>query len=117
MRVRDIGNVGAILDTSVSLGVNEGGNIAFTNDNPSDALAQARTEAVKDAMARAETLAAAAGVKTGRILEISEQSFNPRPMPMARAEMAMARVADTVPVAAGENTYRVTVSVVYAIEQ
>ncbi|HEY5774530.1 MAG TPA: SIMPL domain-containing protein [Xanthomonadales bacterium] len=115
VRVREIGKVGAILDKSVSLGVNEGGNIVFTNDDPSAAISQARTMAMKDAMAKANTLAAAAGVKTGKLLEVSEQSYNPRPMPMA--EMAMARSADAVPVATGENTYRVTVNASFAIDQ
>jgi uncharacterized protein YggE len=117
VRVRDIGAVGEILDKSVTLGVNEGGNIMFTNDDPSAAITEARIKAVKNALAKAQTLAEAAGVKTGKILEISEQSFNPRPMPMARAEMSMARSADAVPVAAGENTYKVTVNVSYSIDQ
>jgi uncharacterized protein YggE len=115
VRVRDINAVGAMLDKSVSLGVNEGGNIVFTNDDPSAAISQARIKAMKDAMVKANTLAEAAGVKTGKLLEISEQSYNPRPMPMA--EMAMARSADAVPVATGENTYRVTVNVSFAIDQ
>jgi len=115
VRVRDIAAVGSILDKSVSLGVNEGGNITFANADPSAAVTQARTRAVKDAIAKADTLAQAAGVKKGRLLEISEQSYNPRPMPMA--EMAMTRSADAVPVAVGENTYTVTVNVTYAIDQ
>lgn len=118
VRVRDIDRVGAILDKSVTLGVNEGGNITFTNADPAAAIAEARTEAVEDARRKAETLAAAAGVKTGRILEISEQSFAPRPIPMLNAEVAMSRAADAAPpVAAGENSYQVTVQVSYAIEQ
>ena len=116
VRVRDMKRVGAILDKSVSLGVNEGGSILFTNDDPSAALKQARVEAVQDALERANTLAVAAGVKAGRILEISEQSFQPRPMPMMRAEMAMA-ASDAVPVAAGENTYRVMVNISVEIAQ
>lgn len=117
VRVRDISAVGAVLDKSVTLGVNEGGNITFTNDDPSAAITQARIKAIKDAMVKAKTLAETAGVKTGRLLEISEQSYSPRPVPMARAEMSMARSADSVPVAAGENTYKVTVNVSYAIDQ
>lgn len=117
VRVRDISKVGQVLDKSVTLGVNEGGSILFTNDDPSAAMTQARTRAVHEAMVKANTLAAAAGVKAGKVLEISEQSFNPRPMPMARAEMSMARAADAVPVATGENTYQVTVNVSFAIEQ
>jgi len=116
VRIRDIDKVGAVLDQSVSLGVNEGGNITFANADPSAAIEEARTRAVHDAIARADTLAAAAGVKRGRLLEISEQSYNPRPVPMM--EMAMNRAADAAPpVAVGENTYKVTVSVSYAIDQ
>jgi uncharacterized protein YggE len=117
VRIRDVGMVGQILDKSVTLGVNEGGNIMFTNADPSTVITQARIEAVKDAMSKATTLAEAAGVKTGKLLEISEQSYAPRPMPMARAEMSRARSADSVPVATGENTYKVTVNVSYAIDQ
>jgi uncharacterized protein YggE len=117
VRVRDISKVGEVLDESVSLGVNEGGGIVFTNDDPSTALSQARIEAVQDARKKAKTLAEAAGVRAGRILEISEQSYNPGPMPMMRAEMSMAAAARAVPVATGENTYKVAVHMVVAIEQ
>ena len=117
VRVRDIADVGKILDASVTLGVNEGGNITFTNADPADAVKQARIKAVRDAMDKAETLASAAGVDTGDILQISEQSFNPRPVPMARAEMSLAKSADAVPVAGGENSYTVNVTIEFAIDQ
>ncbi len=111
VRVRDINNVGSILDKSISLGVNEGGNISFTNSDPSKAIAQARALAVKDAIAKAGTLAKAAGVNTGDILEISERSGSQRPVPMARSTMMMAESSDSVPLAGGENTYTVGVNV------
>ncbi|MDO8862939.1 SIMPL domain-containing protein [Haliea sp. E1-2-M8] len=117
VRVRDLDQVGAILDRSVSLGVNQGGSIEFLNDDPAPALEQARVAAVKNALQRAATLTAAAGVKTGHILEISEQSYQPRPMPMARTEMMMSADAGAVPIAGGENTYSVTVNLTLALEQ
>ena len=117
VRVRDVSAVGTILDKSVSLGVNEGGNIRFTNDDPSGAITQARTRAVRNAMAKAKTLADAAGIKTGRILEISEHSSNPRPMHIAQAEMSLARSSSAVPVATGENTYKVMVNISLEIDQ
>ena len=118
VRIRDISAVGKILDLSVTLGVNEGGNIQFTNADTTAIITQAREAAVRNALTRAETLARAAGVNTGRILEISEQSYNPGPMPMARAEASMMRSAsDSVPVATGENTYRVNVNVTFEIDQ
>jgi uncharacterized protein len=117
VRVRDISKVGEVLDTAVTLGVNEGGSILFTNDDPADAIAQARVAAMQQALEKAETLAGAAGVKVGKVLEISEQSYNPRPMPMMRAAVAARSEADAVPIAAGENTYKVTVNVSLAIDQ
>lgn len=112
VRVRDIAAVGAVLDQAVTLGVNQGGGILFGNEDPASALTQARTAAVKDAIAKAGTLAAAAGVELGQIIEISEQAYNPRPMPyMARAEMA----SGAAPVEAGENSYRVQVNVTFGI--
>lgn len=116
VRVRDISAVGDILDASVTLGVNDGGNIRFTNDDPSKAIDEARIAAVKNAMAKAKTLAMAAGVKTGALLELSEHASTPSAAPIARAEMMMSRQADSVPVAAGENSYKVHVSLAYAID-
>lgn len=118
VKVRDIEKVGEILDKSVSLGVNEGGNISFTNDDPSATITAARVAAMKDAASKAQTLAQAAGVKVGKILEISEQSYFPSPAsaPMARMQSAKG-YAEAVPVAAGENVYNVSVSVNYAIDQ
>ena len=117
VKVRDLASVGALLDQSVTLGVNQGGNIQFINENPTAALEEARAAAVKDAMARARTMAEAAGVELGRVLEISEQSHAPDPRPyLAERSMAMA-AADAVPVAAGENSYKVLVHMRLAIDQ
>lgn len=117
VRVRKLADLGEILDQSVSLGVNEGGGVQFTNADPSKAIEQARIAAVRDAMARAQTLAGAAGVKTGRILSLSEQSYMPRPAPMMRAASFAEAAADSVPMAAGENSYRVNVQLSVAVEQ
>ena len=51
----------------------------------------------------------------GKVLEISEQQHSPRPMPMAR--MAMDYKVGSAPIAADENSYKVTVNVTLAIEQ
>ncbi|WP_099864589.1 SIMPL domain-containing protein [Pararhizobium haloflavum] len=118
VRLRDLEKLGALLDASVSLGVNQGGNIVFTNNDPAQTLAEAREDAVGDARARAETLADAAGVSLGRILRIDESTQAPPPMPMARAEMAKSFAADaSVPVASGENLYHVTVTMTFEIDE
>ncbi|MEX3012044.1 SIMPL domain-containing protein [Hoeflea sp. TYP-13] len=117
VRIRNLDMLGAILDKSVTLGVNQGGQISFTNDDPSEAVSKARTAAVKDAVAKAATLAEAAGVSLGRISQINEQHSVPQPMPMMRAEMAMKSADAAVPVATGENQYQVNVNVTFEINQ
>ena len=116
VRIRDLAKLGGVLDTSVTLGVNQGGDIRFSNVDPQKTIEAARKAAVGNAVAKARTLASAAGVELGRIVEISEATTSPEPMPMVRMSMAK-EAADAVPVAAGENTYAVTVNVTFAIRQ
>lgn len=119
VRVRNLDRLGAILDTSVSLGVNQGGNIVFTNDDQESIRDQARVDAISRARAKAAQMTEALGVGLGRITEISENQRSGQPVPMMRAEMAAmsAKGADSVPVASGESEYRVTVSVTWEIDQ
>jgi uncharacterized protein YggE len=114
VRVRNLANAGAILDKAVELGVNQGGGIAFVKDDLGPTLTEARKRAVADALARAGTLAGAANVKLGRILSIEEQSAMPRPMPYG-GPLRMAAADASVPLAAGENSYRTQVTVVFEI--
>lgn len=117
VRVRDVAAVGEVIDRSVTLGVNQGGSISFTNDDPAAATTEARKRAVEDAVTRARTLAEAAGVSLGGIVEISEQAFTPPPMPMGQRAYRMEAAADAVPVEAGENTYRIQVNVTFELRQ
>ena len=118
VKVRDLGKLGSLLDESVTLGVNEGGSVEFGNEDPSAALADARTRAVSNAIAKARTMADAAGVELGKLLALSDQTRTavPQNYRMERA-MAADAVAGAVPVMAGENSYRVVVQVSYAIKQ
>jgi uncharacterized protein YggE len=118
VRIRDLSKLGSVIDQAVTLGVNQGGDIQFTNDKPEEALTAARKDAVADAMAKAKTLTDAAGVKLGHVIEISENSIRPSPQPVFRATAMMKdAAAPAVPVQGGENTYDVTINVTYAIEQ
>ncbi|MGB3899083.1 MAG: SIMPL domain-containing protein [Mesorhizobium sp.] len=114
VRVRDVDKTGDILDKAVTLGVNQGGGISFTNENPSAALTEARKKAVADAIAKAKTLAEAAGASVGRVLEITDQTFSPRPMPVSAKAFDAARSA--VPIENGENTYNVQVNVTFELK-
>jgi len=112
VRVRDLAKTGEILDKSVTLGVNQGGSISFANDDPAPTLTEARRRAVHDAMEKARTLAEAAGVKLGQVIEISDVSYAQPPVPIVAKAYAGAADA-AVPVEAGENAYRVQVNVTF----
>lgn len=117
VRVRDLTKLGELLDKAVTLGVNQGGEINFTNDDPSATRTEARKKAVQDAMARAKTLAEAASVTLGPVIEITETSFTQPPMPMMAKSFAARDAAAAVPVEAGEQSYKVQVNVTFAIAQ
>jgi len=115
VRIRDLARLGAVLDRAVTLGVNTGGNITFTNAEPDQHVAKAREAAVRDAAARARQLAEAAGVKLGNLVEINDMGSGPRPMMMARAKSFDA--AEAVPVESGENTYTVNIQAAWEVAE
>jgi uncharacterized protein YggE len=112
----DVTKVGATLDALVASGANQAGGVSFTIRDPKPLMAQAREDAVKDAMAKARTLAKAAGVTLGPILSIQEGGgIAPRPVMMQAEFKAMA--AAPSPVAAGEQSVRANVSISWEIQQ
>ena len=119
VRIRKLADLGMILDKAITLGVNSGGGISFSTDKPEAAIDEARQYAMKKAIFKANSLTTSAGVKLGRILEISEQNFG-RPRPRAIGKMARSMAMDEsapVPVASGENSYSVTVNVRWELSQ
>jgi uncharacterized protein YggE len=112
IRVRDVTKVASVIDVLVGAGANDIGGINFTISQPSKHLDDAREKAVADARRKAEIYAKAAGVTLGEPLSISEEGA---PAPLFRGKMA-APMAAGAPVAQGEETLSVTVSVSWAIK-
>jgi uncharacterized protein YggE len=113
--VNEISKVGVTLDTLIRSGANQSYGVAFEIADEKPLAERARRAAVADAAAKARTLAEAAGVVLGPILSIQESSYEgPRPLEMART-YAMAQ-AGPPPVAAGEQSVTVSVSVIYSIQ-
>ncbi len=112
VRVRELDDLGDILDAVVESGANQFHGLSFGLRNPGPAQDEARVLAVKDALGRAELYAGAAGIEVGEIIEISETGGGvPRPMAMER----MAAMADSVPIAAGELSLSASVTVIFRI--
>ena len=113
--VRKIDKLGDLLDTLVSSGANTINSIQFDVANKTDAIKQARADAVKDAQKQAQELADAAGVTLGEVQSISFYDNMPGPVYDGKGGGG-AVAAAAVPIQAGQLTFTVSVSVTYAIK-
>lgn len=107
---------GPVLDALVTSGSNQIDGISFSIHDTKPLLAEARADAVKDAMARGGLYARAAGVNLGPILSIAEGGSQ-MPQPLYRGFMAAkAEFAPAPPVAGGEQSVSATVSITWQIQ-
>jgi hypothetical protein len=112
IRLHDITKVADVIDTLVGAGANDIGGINFMVSQASKLLDEAREQAIADARRKAEIYAKAAGVTLGAPLGISEGGS---PGPIAFGRLA-AGVPQSVPIAPGEETLHISVSVSWAIK-
>lgn len=116
VKITDFDKVNDVLVAATSTGANVVGGIYFeVNDKTrKEKLQEAREEAVKEAKEKAEGLAKAAGISLGKIINISEEGFEPRPIPLM--EKIGAGGEPTPPeITPGETEITVTVSLSYEI--
>ncbi len=110
IKVRQIGQVGAILDALVAAGATDAGSVQFLHSDTSKALDQARQAAIADARRKAELYAQAAGLTLGGVAWITEEPAYTPPGPM-RGMRVFSAAAAPVPIAAGEDTLSVQITV------
>lgn len=108
VKIRQIGNVGDILDRLIESGATDLGSVEFLHADPAKLLDQARDAAIADARRKAELYAHAAGQNLGGVAWITEDSGYAPPMPMMRAAAAP---ATGMPISAGEDTLHVRITV------
>ena len=112
VRQRKLDEMGKVIDALVQAGANQVNGPDFTLAEPAAARDEARVKALKDARARADLYAKAAGLRVVRILSISESGgYAPQPiMVTAMRKGAMDFAAAPAPVAAGELEMNVNVT-------
>jgi len=111
VRLHEVAKVAGTLDALVGAGANDIGGISFSVSNASKLLDDARDQAIADARRKAEIYAKAAGVTLGAPLSISEEGSA---APIAYRKMV--GMAASAPVAQGEETLHLNVSVSWAIK-
>jgi uncharacterized protein YggE len=117
LTIRDVDGVGGVLDAVVDAGANNIYGITFYLEDTAAAASQARAAAVRDARAKAEELATAAGASLGRVRSITE-GIGPAPAPQifaAEANAAAGR-AGGAPIQVGTNEVLVTVQMTFELE-
>ena len=119
LKLRDLDTVGDIIDEVTEAG---GDNIRFNSvefslDDPSELENQALTAAIDDAIAKAQYVAAAAGVELGDLLHLREGgSPHPGFRNLGGAGFAMEASATLTLVSGGSLEVAVSVQALYAIQ-
>ena len=112
--LRDLANMGAVLDDLTKSGANSIGRLSFGIEDTAPLMDQARQAAIKDGRAKAELYATAAGVTLGQLRLIEE--------PQARVSqyrggtVAAESFRSTVPVEVGELSISASVRMIYYIK-
>lgn len=115
-RVRNVSNVGRVIDSAVAAGGNTVNGISFSHQDPDAQLDAARRDAAQQARRRADLYAQAFGMRVHRIIAISESGGYAPPVPMPIMVTArMAAEAAPTPVSPGEIETRVNLSVTYEL--
>ena len=110
--IRQIDKVGDILDRLVTAGATDAGNVEFLHTDSSKTLDKAREAAMADARRKAELYAHAAGLTLGSVAWVTEDSS----APLFAAKVAMrAAMPGAAPIATGEDTLQVRITVGYEI--
>lgn len=117
-KTEDLTSVGPMLDALVRAGVNNINGVQFSIKDSKAAKDAARTDAIKEARAKAESMAEAAGVKLGKLQSLSEGggSFRPHDQVIVTGARAMSMDSAPTQIAAGEQSLSVTVNMTYAID-
>lgn len=113
VRLRDVDEVGAVIDAAVRAGANGLDSLNFGFEDEAALREAARVDAVRDAEAAATLLADAAGARLGRVLTIEEGGGGMGPQP----RMVMMESRDmATPIEAGEQSVTASVRITYALQ-
>jgi uncharacterized protein YggE len=115
--VRDLQNLGELLDSVVQSGANSINSIQFDVEDKTEAIKQARAVAVADAQVQAAELADAASLKLGEVQSIGFYDAAPVASLYSpgKGGGGAAEAAASVPIQPGQLSLAVTVSVTYEL--
>ncbi len=119
VKVRNIDNVGKVLEAVAAAGINEVSGPSLTVDQPEKLKEEAREKAIAEAKAKAEKLADQLGVELVRIVSFSEGGDNvymPYMKAMSTRSDMMMGAAPEISVSAGEQDIISNVTITFEIK-
>lgn len=111
--VRQLQNLGQLLDVVVRSGANSINGISFDVNDKSQAVSEARRLAVESARSQAEEMASVAGVELGELQTMNV--YTSSPVMSTYEGKGGAYDAASVPISAGQMIIRVEVNAIYVI--
>lgn len=109
----DLARVGPVLDAAIKAGANEVQGVTFELKDETDARSRALRQAVQNARAKADAIAAGLGMRIAGVVEAAESGAAPiRPMMLGRA---VAMEAANAPVQPGQVQVHGSVTIVYSL--
>ncbi|HWR64604.1 MAG TPA: SIMPL domain-containing protein [Bellilinea sp.] len=115
IKVRNLTNLGGLLDSVIKAGANTINGINFGVEDSTAAEAEARKLAVEDAKAKAQELATLSGVTLGDLFSVNVYSLG-GPQPVYEAKGGAAAQTAGTPIAAGQLVIQMEASMTYAIK-
>ncbi len=112
VKIRDMSQIGVLIEGATNAGATEVGSLEFTFDNEDELKKQAREQAIDKAKVKAKELARQLGVGLGRITNFSESAISPV---FYDAREAYGLGGSAPEIETGENLIQSTVIITYEI--
>ena len=116
VKVRNLANVGKVIDAALANGANRVDSLEFSTSDPSAAKDAALADAARDARSKADAVARALGVRIVRILNVYADAQSPAPRNFMPMMMAKEAYDAATPISAGELSFEASVNISYVIE-
>lgn len=114
LTVREVDDLGPILETAIENGANNIYGLSFTIADPTSLADEARAASLRDARERAEVIASELGLSLGRVLSVTEVS-GAEVVPVAEAARGMGGGGGEPPISEGSMSVSVATEVVYEL--
>lgn len=90
----DLTRVGGVIDAATGAGANNVDSLSFTLRDDAAARDESLAGATREALRKAQIMARALGGRVVRVVEVQEATDQPRPVPIYKTQMTMARAAE-----------------------